>query len=77
MNRARNEKCSRRWLDRIQPRLHFGRKARRKIAEDGGRGGGGSPHRRRFVNRPLATLQCGRKVRESRFHWPARSRPCA
>jgi len=42
---------------------------------------GGTPHRRRFVNRPLATLQCGRKVRERErerdFHWPARSRPCA
>lgn len=36
--------------------------------------GRGTPHRRRFVNRPLATLQCGRKVRERRFHWPARSR---
>lgn len=43
----------------------------------GGREGGTS-HRRRFVNRPLATLQCGRKVRErGEFHWPARSRPCA
>lgn len=41
------------------------------------REGGRPPHRRRFVNRPLATLQCGRKVRESRFHWPVRSRPCA
>lgn len=39
--------------------------------------GRGTPHRRRFVNRPLATLQCGRKVRERRFHWPARSRPYA
>jgi len=38
--------------------------------------GRGTPHRRRFVNRPLATLQCG-KVRERRFHWPARSRPYA
>lgn len=44
--------------------------------EDGGKEGA-TLHRRRFVNRPLATLQCGRKVRERRFHWPARSRPCA